>query len=113
MAGMIGTPRCNIGALAQEARSRPRPEPGGGSAKDQGGLSLGGRATVVLPTRPGIPAEPVRLVMPVVYGTHLPGLGEPASRLVKLVSQLSDGALELDLKEPGDGTKPQEILDKV
>lgn len=62
---------------------------------------------------PGIPAEPVRLVMPVVYGTHLPGLGEPASRLAKLVKQLSGSALELDLKQPGDGTQPQEILDKV
>src|SRR5262245_45062831 len=51
--------------------------------------------------------------MPVVYGTHLPGLGEPASRLAKLVKQLSGGAIELDLKEPGDGTEPQEILDKV
>ena len=62
---------------------------------------------------PGVAAEPVRLVMPVVYGTHLPGLGEPASRLTKLVKQLSGGALELDLKQPGDGTQPQEILDKV
>ena len=62
---------------------------------------------------PGVPAEPVRLVMPVVYGTHLPGLGEPASRLAKLVKQLSGDALELDLKQPGDGTQPQEILDKV
>ena len=62
---------------------------------------------------PGVPAEPVRLVMPVVYGTHLPGLGEPASRLAKLVKQLSGGALELDLKQPGDGAQPQEILDKV
>src|SRR5262245_43192775 len=51
--------------------------------------------------------------MPVVYGTHLPGLGEPASRLAKLVKQLSGGAIELDLKEPGDGTEPREILDKV
>ena len=62
---------------------------------------------------PGVAAEPVRLVMPVVYGTHLPGLGEPASRLAKLVKQLSGDALELDLKQPGDGTQPQEILDKV
>ncbi|HEU0017589.1 MAG TPA: TRAP transporter substrate-binding protein DctP [Methyloceanibacter sp.] len=62
---------------------------------------------------PGVPAEPVRLVMPLVYGTHLPGLGEPASRLAKLVKQLSGGALELDLKQPGEGTQPQEILDKV
>jgi len=43
----------------------------------------------------------------------LPGLGEPAARLAKLVKQLSGGAIELDLKEPGDGTEPQEILDKV
>ena len=68
---------------------------------------------IVAFARPGISAEPVRLVMPVVYGTHLPGLGEPASRLAKLVKQLSGGALELDLKQPGDGTQPQEILDKV
>jgi TRAP-type mannitol/chloroaromatic compound transport system substrate-binding protein len=67
----------------------------------------------VLRPEPGVPAEPLRLVMPVVYGTHLPGLGEPASRLAKLVKQLSGGALELDVKEPGDGTQPQEILDKV
>lgn len=54
---------------------------------------------------PDIPAEPTRLVMPVVYGTHLRGLGEPAARLAKLVSQLSGGALELEFKEePGDGT---------
>ncbi|HWD22144.1 MAG TPA: hypothetical protein VG591_03340, partial [Burkholderiales bacterium] len=37
----------------------------------------------------GVAAEPVRLVMPIVYGTHLPGLGEPASRLARLVKQLS------------------------
>jgi TRAP-type mannitol/chloroaromatic compound transport system substrate-binding protein len=58
-------------------------------------------------------AEPVRLVTPVVYGTHLPGLGEPASRLAKLVEERSGGALLLDLKQPGDGIKPHEILDKV
>ena len=58
-------------------------------------------------------ADPVRLVTPIVYGTHLPGLGEPAARLAKLVKQLSGGSLELDLKQPGDGTQPQEILDKV
>ena len=48
---------------------------------------------------PGVAAEPVRLLMPVVYGTHLPGLGEPASRLTKLVKQVSGGALVLDLLE--------------
>jgi len=58
-------------------------------------------------------AEPVRLVTPVIYGTHLPGLGEPASSLAKLIKERSGGALELDLKQPGDGTKPHEILDKV
>jgi TRAP-type mannitol/chloroaromatic compound transport system substrate-binding protein len=62
---------------------------------------------------PGVAAEPVRLVTPIVYGTHLPGLGEPAARLAKLLKQLSGGTLELDLKQPGDGTQPQEILDKV
>ena len=58
-------------------------------------------------------AEPLRFVMPVVYGTHLPGLGEPAARFAKLVKELSGGAVEFDLKQPGDGAQPQEILDKV
>jgi TRAP-type mannitol/chloroaromatic compound transport system substrate-binding protein len=58
-------------------------------------------------------AEPLRLVTPIVYGTHLPGLGEPAARLAKLIKQLSGGTLELDIKQPGEGTQPQEILDKV
>lgn len=76
-------------------------------------FGLGAALLVALPAGPGLPAEPLRLAMPVVYGTHLPGLGEPAARLAKLVKQLSGGAIELDLKEPGDGTEPQEILDKV
>lgn len=58
-------------------------------------------------------AEPVTLVTAVAYGTHLPGLGEPAARLAKLLKERSGGALLLDLKQPGDGTKPDEILDKV
>lgn len=58
-------------------------------------------------------AEPTRLVTPVAYGMHLPGLGTPAVALTKLIKERSGGALLVDLKEPGDGTKPQEILDKV
>lgn len=58
-------------------------------------------------------AEPVTLVMAVAYGIHLPGLGEPAARLAKLLKERSGGALMLELKQPGDGTKPDEILDKV
>lgn len=58
-------------------------------------------------------AEPIKLVTPVVYGTHLPGLGEPALQLAALVKQLSEGDIVFDLKQPGDGTEPQEILDKV
>jgi TRAP-type mannitol/chloroaromatic compound transport system substrate-binding protein len=58
-------------------------------------------------------AEPVRLDTPIAYGTHLPGLGEPAVRLARLIKERSGGSLVLELKQPGDGTKPQEILDKV
>ena len=58
-------------------------------------------------------AEPVKLVTPVAYGMHLPGLGEPALRLSRLIAERSGGTLALDLKEPGDGTKPHEILEKV
>lgn len=72
-------------------------------------------ALVLLPASQSlaVEAEPVRLVTPIVYGTHLPGLGEPAARLAKLVKERSGGSLVLDLKQPGDGTKPQDILDKV
>ncbi|MGD9501353.1 MAG: TRAP transporter substrate-binding protein [Methyloceanibacter sp.] len=58
-------------------------------------------------------AEPVRLVTPMVYGTHLPGLGTAAAQLAKLIEKRSAGRLILVLKEPGDGTKPDEVLDKV
>ena len=58
-------------------------------------------------------AEPTKLVMPVAYGTHLPGLGEPALRLSRRIEERAQGTLVLDLKQPGDGTKPHEILDSV
>jgi TRAP-type mannitol/chloroaromatic compound transport system substrate-binding protein len=58
-------------------------------------------------------AEPTRLVTPLAYGTHLPGLGTPPKKLARLIKERSGGKLELELKEPGDGTQPQEILDKV
>jgi TRAP-type mannitol/chloroaromatic compound transport system substrate-binding protein len=51
--------------------------------------------------------------MPVVYGTHLPGLGEPALDLAKRIKLLSNDTLELDLKQPGEVAQPQEILEKV
>jgi len=57
--------------------------------------------------------ETISLVTPVVYGTHLPGLGRPAVTLARAVKERSGGTLMLDLKQPGDGTKPHEILDKV
>jgi len=55
----------------------------------------------------------ITLVTPVVYGTHLPGLGRPAVTLARDIKKRSGGSLVLDLKQPGDGTKPHEILDKV
>ena len=58
-------------------------------------------------------ADTVTLVTPMVYGTHLPGLGAPARQLAKALEERSKGTLRLDLKEPGDGTVPHEILDKV
>jgi TRAP-type mannitol/chloroaromatic compound transport system substrate-binding protein len=58
-------------------------------------------------------AGTVTLVTPIAYGTHLPGLGAPARELAKAIKECSNGALALDLKEPGDGTLPHEILDKV
>jgi len=58
-------------------------------------------------------ADTVVLVTPLAYGTHLPGLGAPARQLAKALKERSGGTLQLDIKEPGDGTLPHEILDKV
>jgi TRAP-type mannitol/chloroaromatic compound transport system substrate-binding protein len=69
-------------------------------------------ALVALPALPA-GAEPTRLVTPLAYGTHLPGLGSFAVKLATLIQERSGGTLLLELKEPGDGTKPQEILDKI
>jgi len=70
---------------------------------------------LLLPASPALATDTatVTLVTPIVYGTHLPGLGEPAARLAKLIKERSGGSLVLDLKEPGEGTKPQKILDQV
>jgi TRAP-type mannitol/chloroaromatic compound transport system substrate-binding protein len=76
-----------------------------------GALSLA--AFLVLGFGLNAAAEPLRLVTPIVYGTHLPDLGAPAADLAKLIKELSGGDIELDLKQPGDGTEPQDILDKV
>lgn len=58
-------------------------------------------------------SDATTLVAPVVYGTHLPGLGRPAVTLAREIKERFDGDIVLDLKEPGEGTKPHEILDKV
>jgi TRAP-type mannitol/chloroaromatic compound transport system substrate-binding protein len=58
-------------------------------------------------------ADPVRLVTAMVYGSHLPGLGDSALDLAKRIKLLSNDTLELDLKQPGEVAQPQEILEKV
>ncbi|MGV1014422.1 MAG: TRAP transporter substrate-binding protein [Methyloceanibacter sp.] len=58
-------------------------------------------------------AEPVVLVTPLIYGTHLPGLGTAAVQIAKLIKERSGGSLALDLKQPGEDASPHEILDKV
>jgi TRAP-type mannitol/chloroaromatic compound transport system substrate-binding protein len=65
------------------------------------------------PSRAGAGDVPVVFVTPLVYGTHMPGLGDSATKLAKLIKERSGGSLQLDLKQPGDGTTPDEILDKV
>ena len=61
----------------------------------------------------GAETAPVVLVTPLAYGMHMPGLGDSATKLARLIKERSGGALQLDLKQPGDGTRPDEILDKV
>jgi TRAP-type mannitol/chloroaromatic compound transport system substrate-binding protein len=85
-----------------------------GKEENMNARALAVSALVLLTAAPGAAeAEAVTLVTPVVYGLHLPGLGQPASGLAKLIKEDSAGSLELDLKQPGEGTEPQDILDKV
>jgi TRAP-type mannitol/chloroaromatic compound transport system substrate-binding protein len=76
-------------------------------------LVAGGLWLALLAETIAAPAQTVTLETPVAYGTHVPGLGTPARDLARLLRERSDGAIQLDLKEPGDGTAPFEILDKV
>jgi TRAP-type mannitol/chloroaromatic compound transport system substrate-binding protein len=71
-------------------------------------------ALVLMPVK-GQAAEDdtVTLVTPLTYGTYLPGLGKPARTLARALKERSGGTLVLNLKQPGDGTLPHEILDKV
>jgi TRAP-type mannitol/chloroaromatic compound transport system substrate-binding protein len=89
--------------MAHEKESGMRPE------------ALAALALMVLAGLPAkhAMAEPVVLVTPIVYGTHLQGLGTRAVELARLIKTRSDGAPVLDLKQPGEGTNPHEILGKV
>lgn len=71
-----------------------------------------GLAMVLVASAPAA-SETVTFVTPIAYGTHLPGLGKPALTLARTLKERSEGEIVLDLKEPGDGTVPHEILDKV
>ena len=79
------------------------------SAIQKGVLGL---AAVLLASAPAA-AETVTFSTPIAYGTHLPGLGKPAVTLKRMLQERSEGTLVLDLKEPGEGTVPHQILDKV
>jgi len=71
-------------------------------------------ALVLAPVQGGAAeGDTVTLVTPLAYGTHLPGLGKPALTLARTLKERSGGTLVIDLKQPGDGTLPHEILDKV
>jgi TRAP-type mannitol/chloroaromatic compound transport system substrate-binding protein len=71
-------------------------------------------AAIILMSQCGaLRAEPIRLTTAMVYGSFLPGLGEPALDLAKRIKLLSNDTLQLDLKQPGEVAQPQEILDKV
>ncbi len=76
-------------------------------------LVAGGLWLALLAETIAAPAQTVTLETPVAYGTHVPGLGTPARDLARLLRERSDGAIQLELKEPGDGTAPFEILGKV
>jgi TRAP-type mannitol/chloroaromatic compound transport system substrate-binding protein len=76
-----------------------------------------GKATLALVAAllASVPAagETVTFVTPIAYGTHMPGLGTSALSLARALNERSEGTIVLELKEPGDGTAPHEILDKV
>jgi TRAP-type mannitol/chloroaromatic compound transport system substrate-binding protein len=91
---------------------RHQDQGGGAVAVKANGVGLAISLLALLAT-PAASAEPLRFVTPIIYGTHLPGLGEPAARFAKLAKELSGGTVEFDLKQPGEAGEPQTILDKV
>jgi TRAP-type mannitol/chloroaromatic compound transport system substrate-binding protein len=76
-------------------------------------LMAPGACLAVFACAQAAPAEVVTLETPIAFGSHVPGLGSPARELARLLEERSEGSLVLELKEPGDGTAPFEILDKV
>lgn len=112
----LGAPRRMKPGCSTASTAREMGNPGAFGPRLKTGLRRLGIAVLLLAAPPAGQAaggETVTLVTPVVYGTHLPGLGRPARTLARDIKKRSGGTLALDLKEPGDGTKPHEILDKV
>lgn len=58
-------------------------------------------------------APEIRITMPVLYGTHLPGLGKPARDWALLLQELSGKTIRVSILQPGQGPNPQELLDAV
>jgi TRAP-type mannitol/chloroaromatic compound transport system substrate-binding protein len=58
-------------------------------------------------------APEIRITMPVLYGTHLPGLGKPARDWALLLQDLSGKTIRVSILQPGQGPAPQELLDAV
>src|SRR6185436_6852015 len=75
-------PGCSIGGATQETRIRRGPKPRGGEGTMRAAaLAMLALALALPPLVAAEPAraEPVTLVTPLAYGTHLPGLGDPAA----------------------------------
>jgi len=83
----------SVGTLASLALRPPRPVV----------LSEGATAT----------AQTVRWRVPVAFGTNLPALGDNVLYLAAQVDAASDGALQLDVYEPGELVPPFAITDAV
>ena len=83
------------------------------SAISKGAIKAASGLAVALLVGAPAAAETMTFVTPIAYGSHLPGLGRSAVMLAKTLKERSKGNIVLDLKEPGDGTAPHEILDKV
>jgi len=77
------------------------------------GLTLTGLLALTVGLAPALAADTVSWEMPIAFSSSLPGLGMPAKYVSDRVAAMSDGAMQLNVHQPGDLVSPFKILGAV